>query len=243
MPEAKLAREAEISYATVAMVTDFDCWHPDHDAVTVQDIIKVLTEGRREGQTSGRAPGARFSAPARAVPDRLGSRARHRDHHRAEVRDPKLLKKLERWRGAMLEAVKTTHHPASILHVLPERPETFSTWSVPCSIPARPTDCDRNSRPDLRLPFSRRRSRAASRWRGCHALHEPGGWLWLHLSPSPAPAISSPTSPFPNGPRDPAVRRRPSAARAGRRRGRRRVRGFPARDRAREAKLDGYASC
>jgi 5'-methylthioadenosine phosphorylase len=42
MPEAKLAREAEICYATVAMVTDFDCWHPDHDAVTVQDIIAVL---------------------------------------------------------------------------------------------------------------------------------------------------------------------------------------------------------
>jgi 5'-methylthioadenosine phosphorylase len=43
MPEAKLAREAEICYASVAMVTDYDCWHPDHDAVTVQDIIKVLT--------------------------------------------------------------------------------------------------------------------------------------------------------------------------------------------------------
>jgi 5'-methylthioadenosine phosphorylase len=42
MPEAKLAREAELCYATVAMVTDYDCWHPDHDAVTVQDIIKVL---------------------------------------------------------------------------------------------------------------------------------------------------------------------------------------------------------
>src|SRR6202171_1052679 len=42
LPEAKLAREAEICYATVAMVTDFDCWHPDHDAVTVQDIIRVL---------------------------------------------------------------------------------------------------------------------------------------------------------------------------------------------------------
>src|ERR1700760_1118798 len=42
LPEAKLAREAEICYATVAMVTDFDCWHPDHDAVTVNDIIKVL---------------------------------------------------------------------------------------------------------------------------------------------------------------------------------------------------------
>lgn len=42
MPEAKLAREAEICYATVAMVTDFDCWHPDHDNVTVDSIIKVL---------------------------------------------------------------------------------------------------------------------------------------------------------------------------------------------------------
>ena len=42
MPEAKLAREAEIAYATIAMVTDYDCWHPDHDAVTVDSIIKVL---------------------------------------------------------------------------------------------------------------------------------------------------------------------------------------------------------
>jgi 5'-methylthioadenosine phosphorylase len=42
MPEAKLAREAEICYATVAMVTDYDCWHPGHDAVTVDAILKVL---------------------------------------------------------------------------------------------------------------------------------------------------------------------------------------------------------
>jgi 5'-methylthioadenosine phosphorylase len=42
MPEAKLAREAELCYATVAMVTDYDCWHPDHDAVTVEAIVKVL---------------------------------------------------------------------------------------------------------------------------------------------------------------------------------------------------------
>ena len=44
MPEAKLAREAELCYATVAMVTDYDCWHPDHDDVTVDQIIKVLLE-------------------------------------------------------------------------------------------------------------------------------------------------------------------------------------------------------
>ena len=44
MPEAKLAREAEICYATVAMVTDYDCWHEDHDAVTVADIIANLTK-------------------------------------------------------------------------------------------------------------------------------------------------------------------------------------------------------
>jgi 5'-methylthioadenosine phosphorylase len=43
MPEAKLAREAELPYATVAMVTDFDCWHPDHDSVTVDAVIKIMT--------------------------------------------------------------------------------------------------------------------------------------------------------------------------------------------------------
>ena len=44
MPEAKLAREAEICYVTIAMVTDYDCWHPDHDAVTVESIIEVMND-------------------------------------------------------------------------------------------------------------------------------------------------------------------------------------------------------
>jgi 5'-methylthioadenosine phosphorylase len=44
LTEAKLAREAEICYVTIAMVTDYDCWHPDHDAVTVTDIIANLTQ-------------------------------------------------------------------------------------------------------------------------------------------------------------------------------------------------------
>jgi 5'-methylthioadenosine phosphorylase len=44
MPEAKLAREAELPYALVAMVTDYDCWHPDHDHVTVDAVIKVLLD-------------------------------------------------------------------------------------------------------------------------------------------------------------------------------------------------------
>ena len=44
MPEAKLAREAEICYATVAMVTDYDCWHPEHDHVTVEAVVRVLLE-------------------------------------------------------------------------------------------------------------------------------------------------------------------------------------------------------
>ena len=42
MPEAKLAREAELPYATVAMVTDFDCWHHEHESVTVENVIKVM---------------------------------------------------------------------------------------------------------------------------------------------------------------------------------------------------------
>lgn len=44
MPEAKLAREAELPYGLVAMVTDFDCWHPDHDHVTVDQVVKILNQ-------------------------------------------------------------------------------------------------------------------------------------------------------------------------------------------------------
>ena len=44
MPEAKLAREAEMCYATIAMVTDYDCWHPDNEAVTVDQVVKVLMD-------------------------------------------------------------------------------------------------------------------------------------------------------------------------------------------------------
>ena len=83
MPEAKLAREAEICYATVAMVTDYDCWHPDHDAVTVQDIIKVLTANADKAKRLVARLAQRFSARARAVPDRLRPRARHRADHGA----------------------------------------------------------------------------------------------------------------------------------------------------------------
>ena len=46
MPEAKLAREAELPYATVAMVTDYDCWHSEHEAVSVESVIKVIEKNR-----------------------------------------------------------------------------------------------------------------------------------------------------------------------------------------------------
>lgn len=51
LPEAKLAREAEICYATVAMVTDYDCWHPDHDHVSVEDVVAVM---HKNGDTARR---------------------------------------------------------------------------------------------------------------------------------------------------------------------------------------------
>ncbi|HLY63624.1 MAG TPA: S-methyl-5'-thioadenosine phosphorylase [Terriglobia bacterium] len=50
LQEAKLAREAEICYATLAMVTDYDCWHPDHDAVTVKEVIEYLTRNVQNAQ-------------------------------------------------------------------------------------------------------------------------------------------------------------------------------------------------
>ena len=50
LQEAKLAREAEMSYATVAMVTDYDCWHEEHDAVTVDQVIQYLTKNAANAQ-------------------------------------------------------------------------------------------------------------------------------------------------------------------------------------------------
>ncbi len=94
MPEAKLAREAELCYATVAMVTDFDCWHPDHEHVEVTAVIKVLLENadKARGLVADAAP-------------RLGDRPHTCPHgcDRAltnalitspDSRNPKFLKKL-----------------------------------------------------------------------------------------------------------------------------------------------------
>ncbi|MDJ0942669.1 MAG: S-methyl-5'-thioadenosine phosphorylase [Kiloniellales bacterium] len=60
MPEAKLAREAEICYATVAMVTDYDCWHDDHDHVSVEQVVKVLLENAGKARSLVRATAPRL---------------------------------------------------------------------------------------------------------------------------------------------------------------------------------------
>jgi 5'-methylthioadenosine phosphorylase len=103
MPEAKLAREAEICYATVAMVTDFDCWHPDHDAVTVQDIIKVLTTNAEKAKTLVARLAKDF--PREHEPCPIGSdRALDSALITApEARDPELLKKLDAVAGRVLK--------------------------------------------------------------------------------------------------------------------------------------------
>ncbi len=88
MPEAKLAREAEICYATVAMVTDYDCWHHEHADVDVAEIIKVLTANVDKAHAPDRAAGARLPARAPALPGRLRPRAGGGDHHAARGARP-----------------------------------------------------------------------------------------------------------------------------------------------------------
>jgi 5'-methylthioadenosine phosphorylase len=102
MPEAKLAREAEICYATVAMVTDFDCWHPDHDAVTVQDIIKVLAANADKAKRLVERLAQDF--PRQHEPCPIGSdRALDNAMITApQARDPKLLRKLDAVAGRLL---------------------------------------------------------------------------------------------------------------------------------------------
>lgn len=95
MPEAKLAREAEMSYATIAMVTDFDCWHPDHDAVDVASVIKVVHENAAKAARLLTRLLRDFPREHEACP--VGSdRALDTALITApEARDPALLKKLD----------------------------------------------------------------------------------------------------------------------------------------------------
>src|ERR1051326_8314058 len=104
MPEAKLAREAEICYATVAMVTDFDCWHADHDAVTVTDIIRVLNSNADKAKALVARLAKDF--PREHEPCPIGSdRALDTALITApDARDPELLKKLDAVAGRILKA-------------------------------------------------------------------------------------------------------------------------------------------
>lgn len=102
MPEAKLAREAEVCYATVAMVTDYDCWHDDHDDVSVETIIEVLMGNADKGRNL-------VKALAPALSDR--DTACHAGCHTAldaalitapDKRDPKTLSRLDAVAGRVL---------------------------------------------------------------------------------------------------------------------------------------------
>ncbi len=105
MPEAKLAREAELCYASVAMVTDYDSWHPDHGEVNIFDIIRTLTEN------SGKARGmiARLPAILRAADEGRDNCPHGCDHAldyaimtAPEKRDPLMLEKLAVVAGRVL---------------------------------------------------------------------------------------------------------------------------------------------
>jgi 5'-methylthioadenosine phosphorylase len=102
MPEAKLAREAEICYATVAMVTDYDCWHPDHDAVSVDTILGVLLANAQKAKALVRQVVPLLAAAV--GPCRQG--CRHALDHavatQPERRDPAVLARLDAVAGRVL---------------------------------------------------------------------------------------------------------------------------------------------
>ena len=102
MPEAKLAREAEICYSTVAMVTDYDSWHPDHGSVDITSIIKVM----QANAESARRLVARLAAdfPSEHEPCPIGSDTalEHAIITAPEARDPQLVAKLDAVAGRVL---------------------------------------------------------------------------------------------------------------------------------------------
>ena len=103
MPEAKLAREAEICYATVAMVTDYDCWHPDHDNVEVADIIRVLLNNADNARSLVKqvAPGLASDRPE-ACPHGCDRALEMALITQPEARDPAVAAKLDAVAGRVL---------------------------------------------------------------------------------------------------------------------------------------------
>ena len=95
MPEAKLAREAEICYATVAMVTDFDCWHADHDHVTVDAVVKVLLGNADKGRGLVKAVVPGLGAPRGPCPAGCDRALDNAVITAPDKRDPALMAKLD----------------------------------------------------------------------------------------------------------------------------------------------------
>src|SRR5579859_1925073 len=103
MPEAKLAREAEICYATVAMVTDYDCWHPDHDDVTVEAVIKVLLQNADKARALVRKAAPRIHADKAAAACACRKALDHALITAPEARNAKILKRLDAVAGRVLK--------------------------------------------------------------------------------------------------------------------------------------------
>jgi 5'-methylthioadenosine phosphorylase len=102
MPEAKLAREAEITYATVAMVTDYDCWHPEHDAVEVADIIAVVRANADKAARLVARVAEDFPAEHEPCPVRSDRALATAIMTAPEHRDPALIAKLDAVAGRVL---------------------------------------------------------------------------------------------------------------------------------------------
>ncbi len=104
MPEAKLAREAEICYATVAMVTDYDCWHPNHDDVTVDAIIKVLLANADKARAMVKQVAPRIRDDAHGVHCGCRSALGHALITAPEARDADMVRRLDAVAGRLLNA-------------------------------------------------------------------------------------------------------------------------------------------
>jgi len=102
MPEAKLAREAEICYATVAMVTDYDCWHDDHCDVDIQDILRIVKDNAEKAARLIACVARGFPREHPACPQGSDRALDHAIITAPEARDPDLLAKLDAVAGRVL---------------------------------------------------------------------------------------------------------------------------------------------
>ena len=184
MPEAKLAREAEICYASIAMVTDYDCWHDDHADVEVADIVAVLTSNADRGRALVVEVARRSPSDPRPAPRAATGRSTPRSSPRPRRATPRSCGGSTPWRGGFSAQPSSQLKGEGHVHQvpdpndsrLPQAGRSSSATSRPC------WRTRRGSASPSRASRSPSGATASTRWPASRPADSSSAWRWRSSS-------------------------------------------------------------